>query len=69
MGMHVNKNTHNLHTENAGHTESAQVTFSKEVRTFVRVIEDMGDPFTEDSGDVIFAQEMLLIQQYLKLCM
>ena len=45
------------------------MTFSKEVRTFVRVIEDMGDPFTEDSGDLIFAQEMLLIQQYLKLCM
>ena len=35
------------------HTESAQVTFAKEVRALVRVMEDMGNPFTEDSGDLL----------------
>ena len=68
----LDRSTANTDTSNLKHyehTESGPVTFSKEVRTFVRIIEDMGDPFTEDSGDLIFAQEMLLIQQYLKLCM
>ena len=33
--------------------ESAQVTFAKEVRALVRVMEDMGNPFTKDSGNLL----------------
>ena len=43
----LDRSTANIDTSNLKHyehTESVQVTFSKEVRTFVRVIEDMGDP-------------------------
>ena len=46
----VNTDTCLTHHE---HTESAQVTFAKEVRGLVRVIEDMGNPFTEDRGDLL----------------
>ena len=46
----VNTDTCLKHHE---HTESAQVTFAKEVRAVVREMEDMGNQFTEDSGDLL----------------
>uniref|UniRef100_UPI00358FF46D uncharacterized protein n=1 Tax=Myxine glutinosa TaxID=7769 RepID=UPI00358FF46D len=35
------------------HTLSAQVSFAKEVTTLIQVIDDMGNPFTDESGDLL----------------
>jgi hypothetical protein len=35
------------------HTPSAQVSFASKVRALVQVIKDLGNPFMEDSGDLL----------------
>ena len=49
MYSHTSKNTHKHHE----HTLSTQVSFAREVRTLVEVIDEMGNPFADKSGDLL----------------
>lgn len=49
----LDNNTGKNQVRHHEHTPSAQVSFASEVRALVQVIEDLGNPFMEESGDLL----------------
>ena len=45
------------------HKKSAQVSFANEVRALVQVIKDLGNPFLEDSGDILVLDTKGILDQ------